>query len=789
MALNLVYSVKLHDLRPVIWYGQPVYQRNASIKHILRQRLGEEYAHFISEPVISEAAIAGNEDARWFCENMPNARPLSEIETYQQDKILNQIQTNIKKISQLAEQLKADPSPELQQLGELLSFCIEIPSAECILVSGEQVCLVAWGFTSDVTKKYNFRLSSYINDRTHSPSIPTRTKIITPPLTTSHPPEQPPSSNWGKWLALLFLIGFILVALYFLGLFNTTEKQNTVNPPALSPNLPEMKTDYPGDIAQRKIVSNRLIVIIKPSINQDSFTQILKNIGSSARIIGYEAALSFIQLEVDASQRESLKNKLEQHQDVEMVIYDSFLKNTYHPNDPDIKEDNKAYWLRDSKAFSAWDISRGSHAIKIAVLDQSFDLQHPELKNQYTHPYNVITHSQQLSQTQQTHGNHVAGIIAAQADNQFGLSGVCPHCQLVPVQIGKETGKISTSNLVSGLLYAIKQDIQVINLSLGIDLKKDIKALPEQEKADLFAILRRTTKKEAQFWQHIFSYIAQQNIIIVQAAGNDNMPIDVDPMKRNSHTIIVTAVDQKKQKATFSNYGNQGDISAFGVKIYSSVTQQKFAYANGTSMAAPIVSGAIGLMLSIRPNLDLTSIKTLLRETSIPVLTDNIPPLLQLDKLMQAVSVNHQQLQSCEDEKQVLTAEIERLQALLSQTPQILKLPKAYQKTLRFAAGSWRSSRRFADGTQFSFKIKRKGGGTLILSSPTNTTCHIPVSIKYRKQILTITQPKPSNCPPDFSYTAHKFICTATKNATTQCQAYQQGKPTGIAFYLFKDKG
>lgn len=782
MALNLVYSVKLHDLRPVIWYGQPVYQRNASIKHILRQRLGEEYAHFISEPVISEAAIAGNEDARWFCENMPNARPLSEVPVQQQEVILNRIQTKIKKIAQLAEQLKADTSPELQQLGELLSFCIEIPSAECILVSGEQVCLVAWGFTSDVTKKYNFRLSSYINDRTYTPLPPTHKKITPPAI--SPPPEKPSSSHWVKWLFLLFLLGFLLAAFYFFGAFDTTKTQDTVNPPPLSPASPEMEANYPGDIAERKIVSNHLIVIIKPTINRDSFAQTLQNLSSSAQIIGYEPALSLIQLKVDADQRDSLKNKLEQHQDIDMVMYDSFLKNNYLPNDLDINDANKAYWLQATQAFSAWDISRGSQAIKIAVLDQGFDLQHTELKNQYTHFYNVTPNTT----TQQTHGNHVAGIIAAEADNQLGLSGVCSQCRLIPIQIGSAQGKISTSNLVSGLLYAIKQHVQVINLSLGIDLKKDITALPEQEKADVLAILRRTTQKEAKFWQHIFSYIAQQNIIVVQAAGNDNIPMDVDPMKRNSHTILVTAVDQEKQKASFSNYGEQGDISAFGVKIYSSTAQQKFAYANGTSMAAPIVSGAVGLMLSVRPSLDLKTIKTLLRQTSTPVLSKNIPPLLQLDKLMQAVSVNYQDLQSCQDEKQLLTAEIERLQALLSKTPQILKLPKAYQKTLRFAAGHWRSSRHFSDGTQFSFEIKRKGSGSLILSNQTDNTCRIPVSIKYRKQVLTITQPKPTHCPSDFSYTAHKFICTATKNATTQCQAYLQNKSTGIAFYLFKDK-
>jgi subtilisin family serine protease len=131
----------------------------------------------------------------------------------------------------------------------------------------------------------------------------------------------------------------------------------------------------------------------------------------------------------------------------------------------------------------------------------------------------------------------------------------------------------------------------------------------------------------------------KHNAMIVTAAGNENMLAGIDPMHRPKNFIVVSATDKANNailKAPFSNYGDYTTVSAPGTNIYSSVGRGDYTFMSGTSMAAPIVSGAVALMKSINSTLTAHQIICILQQTGLP-LNGNIGPLLQLDKALQMV--------------------------------------------------------------------------------------------------------------------------------------------------------
>ena len=141
---------------------------------------------------------------------------------------------------------------------------------------------------------------------------------------------------------------------------------------------------------------------------------------------------------------------------------------------------------------------------------------------------------------------------------------------------------------------------------------------------------------EADFWKELFQVAEENNVTIVLAGGNQNILVGLDPMQRSNQVIKVAATDKVNGKATFSNFFRKSDpdcfISAPGVKIYSTFPGNNYDFLDGTSMASPIVAGAICLMKSVNPKLTNTQIRKILHSTSKPLSNRSLAPLLQIDK-------------------------------------------------------------------------------------------------------------------------------------------------------------
>ncbi|MGZ3773056.1 MAG: S8 family serine peptidase [Pseudobdellovibrionaceae bacterium] len=206
----------------------------------------------------------------------------------------------------------------------------------------------------------------------------------------------------------------------------------------------------------------------------------------------------------------------------------------------------------------------------------------------------------------QGHGTHVAGIIAAEWDNNIGVRGLSENVEILPVQVigvqpsepikplsiydspvedGKESIKRSLGDLVArGVIYAMRSGAQVINFSMGWPQASD-----------------------SEFMRKVVEEAQARGIIIVAAAGNDSTKALLRPCAY-PNVICVGASGPDGAMTYFSNYGSGVDIVAPGLNILSTYPDSKrpvrfrstlgYEYLSGTSQASPFVAAAVGEMLA-----------------------------------------------------------------------------------------------------------------------------------------------------------------------------------------------
>jgi subtilisin family serine protease len=268
----------------------------------------------------------------------------------------------------------------------------------------------------------------------------------------------------------------------------------------------------------------------------------------------------------------------------------------------------------DIDGLEALRITTGSPSLVVAVIDSGVDFSHPDLADRaWTNPgetgvlalpgvdddgngYVDDIHGWDFCNddasvydaNQGGHGTHVAGTIAASV-NGTGVIGVAPNVKIMGLKFIKSSGCGFDSMAIEAIDYAASFGVPVINASWG-DAHR---SLPLE------------------------SAIADGNALFVAAAGNDGLNLDSGsndfyPAESPLANILsVAAIDQRGNRASFSNYGAAAvDIAAPGTNILSTWPSGQFAWSNGTSMAAPHVSGVAALGLSVAPSLSTDALKS-----------------------------------------------------------------------------------------------------------------------------------------------------------------------------------
>jgi subtilisin family serine protease len=258
-------------------------------------------------------------------------------------------------------------------------------------------------------------------------------------------------------------------------------------------------------------------------------------------------------------------------------------------NDPGYKYE----WdISYTEADKAWSLVKQKREIKVAVLDTGVDYTHPDLKNRVlkNKGYNFVDNNSEIMDDN-GHGTHVSGIIAASANDGIGISGITGtlDVKIIPVKVLDSNGDGDVDNIVKGIKYAADNGADVINLSFGTNSKS--KSIAEA-----------------------INYAKIKGVFVVAAAGNDNEDSDnFSPAGDGAFTVA--AMNYNYKKAYFSDYGSCIKVSAPGVQILSTVPGGYEAW-DGTSMAAPVVTGIAAIIKAEDPNLSPSQIEDVLDSTA-----------------------------------------------------------------------------------------------------------------------------------------------------------------------------
>ncbi len=180
-----------------------------------------------------------------------------------------------------------------------------------------------------------------------------------------------------------------------------------------------------------------------------------------------------------------------------------------------------------------------------------------------------------------SHGTHVAGIIAARSENGYGVSGIAPDALIMDLMVSNPAGMISSSAIARAIRYAADNGAQVVNLSLG--------SLPG---ASLESVAQIADAVD---------YAGSKGVLLVVAAGNNGLSLDDSPVYPASfdtaQMLVVAASGPSDRRSSFSNVGSAVDLFAPGELILSTVPGNQFAFQSGTSQAAPMVAATAALVL------------------------------------------------------------------------------------------------------------------------------------------------------------------------------------------------
>lgn len=338
-----------------------------------------------------------------------------------------------------------------------------------------------------------------------------------------------------------------------------------------------------------EFVPNEMIVGFD-NINSSVLVDIETNGGV---ILEQIPALSAVRVYVPSGIENAFIVAMKSRPGVRYVERNGIYKAVYTPNDP--------YWnylwgMTIIQADDAWDIHKGSTSVILAIIDTGIEYTHDDLSARYLALGYDWVNNDNDPMDDNGHGTHCAGTAAAIMDNGIGVVGVA-QVSLMAEKVLSAGGTGAWDDLAQAITHAADAGANVISMSLG-------------------------GYGYSSLVDDACQYAWNQGCILVGAAGNDNVSLLHYPAAFDT-VIAVSATDRYDGKASYSNYGNWIELAAPGGDgadyydwILSTYLDNWYAWAYGTSMAAPHVSGLAALVWSYEQSLTNLELREHLHDTS-----------------------------------------------------------------------------------------------------------------------------------------------------------------------------
>lgn len=243
---------------------------------------------------------------------------------------------------------------------------------------------------------------------------------------------------------------------------------------------------------------------------------------------------------------------------------------------------DRQWGLSRLQAEKVWRKSTGKEVV-VAVVDSGVSRHHPDLVGQVLKGHDFVA-DDDAPDDNNGHGTHVAGIIAATADNKRGMAGLASSAKILPVRVLDAAGNGTTLTVARGIAYAVRKGANVINLSLTGDQQD-----PQVEAA--------------------VKYATDNDVVVIAAAGNQGCAGPTAYPAAYPGVIGVGALDRHGVVPSFSACGDSVDIVAPGRQVISTMIKRpgaglpctrgrSYCFLDGTSMAAPHAAAAAAILIA-----------------------------------------------------------------------------------------------------------------------------------------------------------------------------------------------
>ncbi|MDD3876925.1 MAG: PKD domain-containing protein [Bacteroidales bacterium] len=384
-----------------------------------------------------------------------------------------------------------------------------------------------------------------------------------------------------KYLHLL-LVSFVL-------LYSVNLQSQTVSPYYLDGEIyVKFKNEHPLNVPTDRFgeINFRSIEFLSDLSEQFEITRVYKS-------FYFSKDYNLLQtVRIEFGKAEHVMDLIREIQSLPSIEYAEpvpYLQNCLTPNDMGTNNVSNGTWhLYKINAQQAWDISTGSTNVKVAVVDNAVQTNHPDLAANMLAGWDVADNDNDPNPPATTwdHGTHVAGIASAATNNGVGVASIGYTVKIIPVKSTNSNTNISHG--YEGVTWAANNGADVINMSWG------------GEGSSTTAL-------------NVINAAYNLGCVLIAAAGNsgdDGNPVFYPAAYANC--IAVANTTSTDAKAASSQYGTWVDVAAPGTSIKSSIPTSSYAVFSGTSMASPLVAGLCGLMLSVNPSLTQTQVRTCL---------------------------------------------------------------------------------------------------------------------------------------------------------------------------------
>lgn len=363
----------------------------------------------------------------------------------------------------------------------------------------------------------------------------------------------------------------------------------------------------------KQIAKGELSIKLKDNIVLED---LLKGKSFTSQINEFDDKLYLVKLNLETSQLFKLVNNLQNDSRIEFVEPNFIRLIKPHTNDPFFASqwaiNNQGYLGgtidADMDVEEAWAHSTGS-GIKVAIIDTGVDLIHPDLQGNLLSGYDATGGASNGNQTGNPHGTACAGIVAATANNSIGVTGVAYNAKLIPVKIFPTVGNPTDNMIANGINWAWQNGADVLSNSYG--------------GGSFSSTIESAINNAVNHGRN------GKGSIVLFSSGNDNAGVSFPANVEKAIAVGASSMCDERKTPTScdgeswwgSNFGNQIDVVAPGVEVYTTrisgtAAGDYWPNFNGTSSACPNAAGVAALVLSINPNFTQTQVREILETTT-----------------------------------------------------------------------------------------------------------------------------------------------------------------------------